>query len=144
MKNSSEQTFAAILLFAYLLMYFDKLNWNLSICCQVHCFSCLGCSYYHIFVDWPTSFPFPEWGFHQAGRCLGYTTIFIYVLFHVLLNDYNTYMLFCSTRTFGHCSFCILLLLPPPCCDCRGNDAWPEISLHYDSSHEVMNVHFSF
>lgn len=127
-----------------LLTDFDKLCWNLTVYCQVDCFSCLGCSYHHIFVDWPTSIPFPEWGFHQAGRYLGYIRIYFYIFFHVLLDDIVFICLFFFTRSFGHCSICILLLLPTACSHCRGYDAWPEISLHYNSSHEVMNflAHF--
>lgn len=41
------------------------------------------------------------------------------------------------SRSFGNCSFCIFLLLPSACGDCRSNDAWLEISFYYDSPNEV-------
>ncbi|KAE8720316.1 LIMR family protein [Hibiscus syriacus] len=37
----------------------------------------------------------------------------------------------------GYCCICILLLLPSACCDCWCNDAWSEISFHYNSPYEV-------
>lgn len=66
------------------------------------------------------------------------------IFFRVLLNDIIFICLFFSTRSFGHCSVCILLLLPPACSHCGGNDAWPEISLHNNSSHEVKNFLVTF
>lgn len=57
----------------------------------------------------------------------------------ILLNGYDFDMrLLFSTRSFGHCCICVLLLLPPPCSHCWGHDAWDEISFHYYSSNEVM------
>lgn len=51
-------------------------------------------------------------------------------------------------RSSGYCGICVLLLLPSSCGDSWGNDAWAEISFHYNSSHEVINflkaVFFSF
>lgn len=52
--------------------------------------------------------------------------------------DYNFDISYFSTRSFGNCCVCILLLLPSVGCHCRSNDAWPEISLYYNPSHEVI------
>lgn len=41
------------------------------------------------------------------------------------------------SRSLGHCSFCIFLLLPSACGDCRSYDDWLEISFCYDSPNEV-------
>ena len=41
-------------------------------------------------------------------------------------------------RFAGYCRICIFLILPTPCSDCWGHDAWFEICLYYHSSNGVI------
>jgi hypothetical protein len=58
-----------------------------------------------------------------------------------LLGDLTFRCIFCYfARSSGYCCVCFLLLLPSACSHSWGNDAGPEISFHYDSSHEVIDT----
>ena len=57
-----------------------------------------------------------------------------------LLGDLTFRCIFCYfDRSSGYCCICFLLFLPSACSHSWCNDAGPEISFHYDSSHEVID-----
>ena len=90
MQGKSAGTAIYFGFYTIMLKEFDKLYFFAStqqfiLFFQVDCFYCLGCSYRHILVDWPSSFAFPKWGFYQAGWHLGYV---IYHSLHFILFSY--------------------------------------------------------
>lgn len=72
------------------------------------------------------------WGKAMDCCCLYYFASFHYDLFLRCVLYF--------IRSSGNCCICFLLLLSSACSDCRGNDAWNEISFHYNPSHEVMKI----
>lgn len=95
----------------------------------------------YLLIDPPLS-PFLNWVFIKLDDVWG-TCFYISHLslaYHGVIMTPTFLNFYCFSRSFGHCSICVFLLLPSSCSDGWGYDAWLEISFHHDPSNEVMNL----